>query len=226
MFRASPRGEHAPAPVRPPQRVPTPRLPARGACTCAGSPTTACTDAAPPARGVCNRAGPPTTACTDAAPPREGSVHLRRSAHHSVYRRRASPRGECATAPVRLSKVYRRRASPRGERAPAPVRPPQRVPAPRLPARGACNRAGPPTKACADAAPPREGIVHLRRSAYQSVCRRRASPRGERAPAPVRPPKRVPAPRLPRGSVHLRRTTERVPGARLHRAECAQNAPR
>ena len=195
-----------------------PRLPARGACTCAG----------PAHQSVCRRRAslrgeratppvrPPKRVPARASPQGERATPPVRLSE--VCRRRASPREERATAPVRLSKVYRRCASPRGERAPTPVRPPQRVPALRLPARAACTCAGPPTKACADAAPPREGSVHLRRSAlhsatvaappregsvqlrrfaHHSVCRRRASPRGERATPPVRPPKRVPAPRLP-----------------------------
>ena len=174
MFRASPRGERATAPVRPPQRVPAPRLPARGACNCAG---------------------PPTTACAGAAPPREGSVQLRRSAHHSVCRRRASPQGERATPPVRLSRC-------------AGAAPPRE---------GSVHLRRFAYPRCTDAAPPREGSVHLRRSAHHSVCRRRASPRGERAPAPVRPPQRVPAPRLPaRGACTCAGPpTKRVPAPRL-----------
>ena len=167
--------------------------------------------------GACNSAGPPTKACADAAPPHEGSVQLRRSAHQSVCRRCASPQGERATPPVRLSKVYRRRASPRGERATPPVRL-SKVYRRRASPRG--ERATPPVRLprCIGAAPPREGSVQLRRFAHHSVCRRRASPRGERAtppvrlskvyrrrasprgeraPAPVRPPRRVPTPRLP-----------------------------
>ena len=139
--------------------------------------------------------GPPT----GAAPPRKGSVHLRRSARKSACRRRASPQGECA---------------------PAPVRPKERVPVPRLPqgsvhprrprasgpptgaappVRGACTCAGPPERACTGAAPPREGSVHLRRTTRQSVYRCRASPRGERAPAPDHPTERVPARASPQG---------------------------
>ena len=205
--RASPRGERAPAPVRPKERVPVPRLPARGACTCAG---------------------PPERACTGAAPPREGSVHLRRSARKSVYRRRASPRGERAPAPVRpkelyrcrasrkgactraakgLRASYRRRASPQGERAPPPAKGLRASNRRRASRKGACTRAGSPERASTGAAPPREGSVHLRRTTRQSVCRRAPLRKGS-----VRP--RRPAPS--RGRVD----------ARLQRARCAQNRPR
>ena len=149
--RASPRGECATPPVRPPQRVPAPRLPARGACNSAGPPTTACAGAAPPREGSVQLRRFAYPRCTDAAPPREGSVHLRRFAHHSVCRRRASPRGECAPAPVRPpQRVPAPRLPARGvcTCAGSPI---QGVPAPRLPARGVCTCAGPPDRACAGA---------------------------------------------------------------------------
>ena len=103
--------------------------PARGVCNCAGSPIQGVPTPRLPARGACTCAGPPTKACAGAAPPRKGSVHLRRFAHHSVCRRRASPRGE---------RALRRFAYPRCAGA-------------RLPARGVCTCAGPPTRACAGA---------------------------------------------------------------------------
>ena len=180
-----------------------PRLSARGACTCAGPPSTArpaprlpvrgaCTHAPVrppqrdrferlPARGVCTCAGPPTIARP--AP-------------------RLPVRGACTCMPVRPPQRDRRRASPQGERAPARRSAyPQRVPAPRLPVRGACTRGRSALHSATGAAPPVR----------------------ERAPAPVRPPQRDRRAPPRKGSVHLRRTTrtERVPVRASPQGECA-----
>ena len=161
--RASPRGERATPPVRPPKRVPALRLPARGACTSAGSPITACAGARLPARGACNSAGPPTTACTDAAPPRKGSVQLRRFAY---------PR--CAGA-----------APPARERAPMPVRPPQRdrlrVYGAAPPREGSVHLRRTTRLSVCRRAPLRKGSVRPRRPALPGAGRR------TRAKAELRP---------------------------------------
>ena len=180
MFRASPQGERAPAPVRPPQR-------------------------------------------DRHAPLRKGSVHLRRSAHHSVTGMRLSARRACTCAgpPTTASPAC---ASPQGERAPAPVRPPQRhrhaplrkesvhlrrsahhsVTGMRLSARRACTCAGPPIRACAGARLSARGVCDPRREAL-----RRAS-RCTRAKGELRPTRTASGPswsRL-RKALHLERQPE------------------